>query len=161
MMYVDLIVRLHADIAAAVNEAIRVRAAKSSKFNDAPLNAAAGDVQAFEKGGRWHARVNRAGWLGSITSEAATGYSSEAEALCSLVERAQREAEDAGGIPPLHLLGRLAQDADELAVYRGLRDRLVKAGIVALLGGLDELDAIGEASPFAREMDALRRAAGA
>ena len=100
-----------------------------------------------------------AGWLGAYSGDTCD---SEAEALCSLVERAQRETEDAGGEAPFHLIDQLADDATVLAVYRKQTPKLARAafrGFVEAAEAIDELDFVAEADVLGTELDALRRPA--
>ncbi len=156
-LYIAIIHRLHADAAAAVSKKLLVC---NPDEGHAPVEAREIHVGRTTEG-RWFARVGRpaAGWLGAYSGDTCD---SEAEALCSLVERAQRETEDAGGEAPFHLIDQLADDATVLAVYRKQTPKLARAafrGFVEAAEAIDELDFVAEADVLGTELDALRRPA--
>jgi hypothetical protein len=143
-LYVALVQRLREDAAAAVTALARARGE-----DIAPVKSS--EIDPWRRAdGSWRAVVRAAGgWLAGYGGD---GRPSEVEALCSLIDRAHREGEAAGSLPVLHLLEQLDSDRDALAVYR---DQIGKS----VLEALEALDMVGEASPFAAEMDVLRAAA--
>lgn len=151
-LYEALILRLRADAAAAVTEYVRARG-KESK----PVEIV---TRRLVDGGRWIARVKvEAGWL-VLAGYEGEFCDSEAEALCSLIERAHRDAEAAGGNAPFHLVARLAEDAKALAVYRAQTCRIVRGVLTGAIEAIDALDEVDEASGLASEQAALRTVTG-
>lgn len=151
-LYIQLVLRLRADCARAATALLAARDVGEEPVADSEILA-----WPAAESGRWHARLNRPGWYGAVTSDSSQGYASETEAFCSLIEVLERRIREENGFAPPHLLDLLVTNASALAVYRTQTARLLRGALAVVVEVADALDEVAEGPLTSAETTALRQ----
>jgi len=157
-LYVDLVLRLRADAALAVNAYARAAYPGQPGVTPKQITTLA-DATILTP---WRSALTKPG---PLCGYAGDRCASEVEALCSLIERAEEDAEAAGGFWTLHLLAELDHQQAALEAYRRVTNAVVatllstpisEESAARAVAWLDMLDEAAEVSDLVDEIARLR-----